>query len=112
MHRLRKISDIYVSIDFLLLFPIVQLVFYENLFFTEKIVIKVKCCFSQRLPILFHNKFDQSKVQFFDYNRVKFQVGKRKGLKDMEKLTMKHAARAKTVRQSAQCSEIENLWKN
>ena len=66
----------------------VQLVFYENLFFTEKIEFKVKCCFSQRMPILFQNKLAQSKVQLFDYNHVKFQVGQRKGLKDMKKLTM------------------------
>ena len=57
----------------------VQLVFYENLFFTEKIEFKVKCGFSQRIPILFQNKFDQSKVQLFV---------QRKDLKDMEKLTM------------------------
>ena len=97
MRGLRKISDTYISIDFLLLFPIVQLGFYENLFFTKKIEFKVKCCFSQRIPILFHNKFNQSKVQLFDYNRVKLQGGQRKGLKDMKKLTMKRAAaRAKT----------------
>ena len=88
MHRLRKISDIYISIDFFLLFSLVQLVFYENLDFTEKIEFKVKCCFSQRIPILFLNKFDQSKVQLFDYNHVKFQVGQRKDLKDMKKLTL------------------------
>ena len=76
----------------------VQLVFYQNLFFTEKIEFKVKCCFSQIIPILFQNKFDQSKIQLFDYNRVKFQVGQRKGLKDMKKLTMKRAiARVKIV---------------
>ena len=86
MRGLRKISDTYISIDLFLLFPVVQLVFYENLFFTEKIEFKVKYCFSQR--ILFQNKFDHLKVQLFPYNHVKFPVGQRKGLKDMKKLTM------------------------
>ena len=53
----------------------VQLIFYENLFFTEKIEFKVKCCFSQRIPIVFQNKFDQSKVQLFDYNHGNFKLG-------------------------------------
>ena len=88
MRGLGIISDTYISIDFFLLFPMVQLRFYENWFFTEKIEFNVKCCFSQRIPILFKNKFDQSKVQLFDYNHAKFQVRQRKGLKDMKKLTM------------------------
>ena len=46
----------------------------------------------EKVAHLFQNKFDQSKVKLFDYNHVKFQVGQRKGIQEMKKLTMKRAA--------------------